>query len=201
MVMNCFSSHDNFVVPSQKNLFRSATFLANNQRTRLAWVHKPTANRGGHPEIFSSCGQIWIENCNHPAPDRKNARQSSDWRFKLSIEEADGAFENRLWVGNFDGKNWFSEADSSLENQINLARCRLISISKPISLSEIARSSWQMTLWGRCNYLNRRGKGTGQWRFWRGNFQKNYRPRNKLFRKYSHERDYFSLQLWYDGIR
>ena len=97
----------------------------------------------------------------------------------------------------YDDENWFSEADSSVEIQNNLAHCLWKSIPKPISLSEIARSSWQMTLWGRCNYLNRRGKGTGQWRFWRGNFQKNYRPRNKLFRKYSRERDYFSLQLCY----
>ena len=36
MVMNCFPSYDNLVVPFQKNLFRSATSFANYQRTRLA---------------------------------------------------------------------------------------------------------------------------------------------------------------------
>ena len=57
-----------------ENLFRSAMSFANNQRTRLAWVHKRTANRGGHSERFSSCGQIWIENRRSPAPDRRKTQ-------------------------------------------------------------------------------------------------------------------------------
>ena len=35
VVMNCMPFYDNLVVPSQKNLFRSATSFANNQRTRI----------------------------------------------------------------------------------------------------------------------------------------------------------------------
>ena len=66
--------HNNFVVPSQKNLFMSAMSFANYQRIRLAWVHKPTANRGGHPEILSSCIEIWIENRSSPAPDRRKTQ-------------------------------------------------------------------------------------------------------------------------------
>ena len=94
------SLHDNFVVPSQNNLFRSATSFPNYQRTRLAWVHKPTANCGGHSEMFSLCGQIWIENCSHPASDRrKNVRQTYNSRLWLSIVEALGAFEKHLRDG------------------------------------------------------------------------------------------------------
>ena len=65
----------------------------------------------------------------------------------------------------FDDENLFSEAGSPLEFQINFAHRLSKSIPKPISLSEIAHSSWQMTIeiahssWqmtlrGRCNYLN-----------------------------------------------
>ena len=46
------------------------------------------------------------------------------------------------------------KADSPLEIQINLAHRLSNSFSKPILLSEIAHSSWQRTLRGRCNYLN-----------------------------------------------
>ena len=84
----------------------------------------------------------------------EKSKANFDSRLRISIEEADGAFENRLWVGNFDGKNWFSGADSPLEIQINIAHCLSKLISKPIPLSEIAQSSWQRTLRGRCNYLN-----------------------------------------------
>ena len=45
-------------------------------------------------------------------------------------------------------------ADSPLEIQINFAHRLSNSFSKPILLSEISQSSWQMTLRWRCNYLN-----------------------------------------------
>ena len=48
----------------------------------------------------------------------------------------------------FDDENKLSEADSPLENQINFAYTLSNSFSKPILLSEIARSSSQRTpLW------------------------------------------------------
>ena len=53
-----------------------------------------------------------------------------------------------------DDENQFSEADSPLENQINFAYTLSKLFSKPILLSEISQSSWQMTLRWRCNYLN-----------------------------------------------
>ena len=52
-------------------------------------------------------------------------------------------------------------------------------ISKPNFLSEIAQSRWQKTVRGRCNYLNRRGKDTGQWRFCRSKFKIILRFRNE----------------------
>ena len=54
----------------------------------------------------------------------------------------------------FDDENKLSEADSPLENQINFAYTLSKLFSKPILLSEISQSSWQMTLRWRCNYLN-----------------------------------------------
>ena len=63
-------------------------------------------------------------------------------------------------------------AGSPLEIQINLAYRFPKSIPTLNSLSEIAQSRWQKTVRGRCNYLNRRGKDTGQWRFCRANLQK-----------------------------
>ena len=45
------------------------------------------------------------------------------------------------------------------------------SFSKSISLSEFAQRSRQRMLRGRCNYLNRRGKDTGQQRFCRVKFK------------------------------
>ena len=54
----------------------------------------------------------------------------------------------------FDDENLFSEAGSPLEIQINFTHRLSNSFSKPIFLIEIAHSCWQMTLRGRCNYLN-----------------------------------------------
>ena len=71
----------------------------------------------------------------------------------------------------YDDENKFSGANSQLENQTNLAHRLSKSIPKPISLSEIARSSWQRTLRGRCYHLNRRGKEAGQWRLYRAKFK------------------------------
>ena len=72
----------------------------------------------------------------------------------------------------YDDENNFSGADSSLEIQINLARCHWKSFLKPNFLSEIAQRAWRWTLRGRCYHLNRRGKEAEQWRFWRANLQK-----------------------------
>ena len=85
---------------------------------------------------------------------KKNARQMFDLRLRISIEAACGAFETRLQEGNFDRENWFYQTDSQLEIQINLAYPLWKPISKPILLIGFAQSSWQRTLWWRCNYLN-----------------------------------------------
>ena len=51
----------------------------------------------------------------------EKSKATFDSRLRISVEEADGAFENRLREGNFDDENLFSEADSPLEIQINLS--------------------------------------------------------------------------------
>ena len=62
----------------------------------------------------------------------------------------------------YDDENWFSEAGSPLEIQINFADRLSKSFSKLILLSEIAQRSWRWTLRGRCYHLNRRGKEAEQ---------------------------------------
>ena len=165
MVMNCFPSYDNLVVLLQKNLFRSATSFANYQRTRLVWVHKPIANGGGHSEIVSSCGGIWVENPSHPTPDRKKCKaifwlraQIKHWgglpSFWKSI--AGGLVRPEFYCHYFHGwqKLKRQRADSPFEIQINFAHRLSNSFSKPILLSEIAQSSWQRTSRERCYHLN-----------------------------------------------
>ena len=121
MVMNCFPAYDNLVIPYLKSIFGGAKSVVIFQDMRLAWVHKPTANRVGHSEIFSSCGQIWIENRSYPAPDRRKTQ--GNLRFTTQIKHWGGwwSFWKPIVGRHFDGKNWFSEADSPLEIQINFA--------------------------------------------------------------------------------
>ena len=146
MVINCFPSYDNLVDPAQNNLFRSVTSFANSQRTRLAWVHKSSANRRGHPEILSFCGEIWIENCSHPAPDRRKRKtnlwftaQNKHWGGLRCFWKSQGRgqerwnFLPRLTI--YDDENLFSEADSPLEIQINFAH-RLSKIIFKINFPE-----------------------------------------------------------------
>ena len=94
-----------------------------------------------------------------------------DLRLRISIEAACGAFETRLQEGNFDRENWFYQTDSQLEIQINLAYPLWKPISKPILLIEFAQSSWQRTLWWRCNYLNHWGQRGRQQRFCKAKFK------------------------------
>ena len=160
--MNCFPFYDNIVVQYLKTIFGKAKSIVNFQDRRLAWVNNPTANRGGHPEIISSCGEIWFENRSHPASDRR--KMKGKLRFTTQNKHRGGwrSFWKPIVGRHFDGKNWFSEADSPLEIQINFARCHWKSISKPISLNEKAHGSWQRTLRGRCNLFNHWGKEVGQ---------------------------------------
>ena len=102
---------------------------------------------------------------------KKNARQTSYSRLRLSIEEACRALEKHLQEGNYDGGNWLHEADSPFEIQITFARYRSKSFLKPITLNGIVQSSCQRTLRGRFNYLNRRYNEAGQWRFCREKFK------------------------------
>ena len=68
-------------------------------------------------------------------------------------------------------ENWFYQTDSQLEIQINLAYPLWKPISKPILLIEFAQSSWQRTLWWRCNYLNHWGQRGRQQRFCKAKFK------------------------------
>ena len=76
-----------------------------------------------------------------------------DSRLRLSIEEVGGAFENRLWVGILMGKTDSQRLIAHLKSKSTSPIVFQIHFQKPITLSEIARSSWQRTLRGRCNYL------------------------------------------------
>ena len=158
-------SHNILVVSSQRNLFRSAMSLANYQRTRLAWVHKPIANRGGHSKIFCSCGQIWIENCSHPASDRRKTQGNlwitaqikhwgGLWSFWKPIAGGQERwnFLSRLTI--YDDEKLFSEAGSHLKSKSTSPIVFQIHFQNSISLSEIAQTGWHRTLRGRCNYLN-----------------------------------------------
>ena len=174
MVMNCFPSYDNLVIPYLKSIFGGAKSVVIFQDMRLAWVHKPTANRVGHSEIFSSCGQIWIENRSQPTPDRRKTQgKLMTGGYRLSIEETCVAIEIRLREGRSDQ---FFIVTTAMANEIWWGKW-LVAHLKSKSTSPIVfqihfqnQFPWvkllgavgRERLYGRCNYLNRRGKGTGQ---------------------------------------
>ena len=101
--------------------------------------------------------------------------QIKHWRgcrsFWKLIAGGQGTMEFMPRLTTFDDENLFSEAGSPLEFQINFAHRLSKSIPKPISLSEIAHSSWQMTLRRRCNYLNLWGQRGRQQRFCKAKFK------------------------------
>ena len=154
MVMNCFSSK---------------TILLFHRRKIFSGVCRPfqIIRKQGSPECISPQRIVEDTPKSFPIvvrfelktaftllPTEEKRWATFDSRLRLSIEKAGRAFENRFGKGNLDEENWFSEADSPLEIQISLAFYLSKTISKPIPLSEIAQSSWQRTLRGRCNYLN-----------------------------------------------
>ena len=151
------------------NFFSSKTILLFHRRKIFSGVWRPfqIIRKQGSPECISPQRIVEDTPKSFPIvvrfelktaftllPTEEKRWATFDSRLRLSIEKAGRAFENRFGKGNLDEENWFSEADSPLEIQISLAFYLSKTISKPIPLSEIAQSSWQRTLRGRCNYLN-----------------------------------------------
>ena len=180
-------SHDNLVVQYLKSIFGEAKSIVNFQDRRLAWANKsrnllsifktggllepinPSPTVEDTPKFFPHVVRFELKIAvNLLLTEEK--RKANLW-LRTQIKHWGGC--RSLWKpieGGLVQSDYYcyycngwrnlmrKTADSPFEIQINLAYCLLKSNSKPISLSEIAWSSWQRTLRGRCNYLNLWGK-------------------------------------------
>ena len=183
MVMNCFPFDDNLVELRLKIIFKRAKTFGIFQRMVLAWANNLVAKGEDTPKYFPHAVRFELKIAvplllteeKRKAIFWPTAQIKHWWGCRCFWKAFVGGQERWIFRCHYchGWRNLFRKmADSPLEIQINLARCHWKSISKPNFLSEIAHSSWQRTLRGRCNYLNlwgQRGRAVAilQRSFWK----------------------------------
>ena len=171
MVMNCFPSYDNCVELRLKIIFKRAKTFEIFQRMVLAWANNLVAKGEDTPKYFPHAVRFELKIAVPLLLTEEKCK--ANFYLAAQIKRWGGlwSFWKPFEGGKERWRNWFSQADSPFEIQINIAYRLSNSFSKPIFLIEIAHSSWQMTLRGRCNYLNLWGPRGRQQRFCRAKFK------------------------------
>ena len=153
MVMNCFSFDDNLVELRLKVIFKRAKTFAIFQRMVLAWANNLVAKGEDTPKYFPHAVRFELKLTAALLLTEEKSKATL-W-FTAQIKHWWGC--RSLWKpieGGLVQSDYYcyycngwrnlmrKTADSLVEIQINFAYCHSKSISKPISLSEIAWSSW-----------------------------------------------------------